>query len=159
MSASQLPAEYTEWLEGRLSRMEHITDAFSATGERLDYVVMLLTRILTALGGMVPIGEQPIIRSDRFLVQPLTCIVADTPYEAFRGISVPSNLPFVIKASPENAFGSYIYVGPSNASITTDNAWPLMPNEAIGITLRSLEEKIYISSNVAGSKAYLMAEQ
>ena len=97
---------------------------------------------------------------NRFAIVQVVCAVANRAYE-FPPIEIPDGVTAVVKSDPGNAAISRVWVGPTVPSVLPNSrqSWPLVFNEAIGLMIKGTKRRLYVSSNIAGSIAWLIAEQ
>lgn len=71
-------------------------------------------------------------------------------------IAIPSGFTLALKADPANA--GMILIGPSSADATNPNqAWPLMPNEAITLAVKKMDA-VWASATFAGDSLHCIVE-
>ncbi|KKL08912.1 hypothetical protein LCGC14_2571120 [marine sediment metagenome] len=148
--------------DGLLKLDEQTMALLIAMAQTTADIEQLVSQILGGLGGddgpisLQVKGWPPNAEGVRTFV--VVCAVVNRAYEA-SDMVIPDGMSLVIKASPNNAVGSLIYVAKSPAeSINPNSSWPLVQNESISYQVKNANA-FHVSTNVANSVAVFTAEQ
>lgn len=165
MQRIQLPRPYEEYLRRNLNLVERFRQAFSGTDERLDYTNMLLTLILTQLGGISPVVVIPgtptptptptlpsistLANRSSFITGQKTVTNAGTAEQITTSdIFIPDGFAVTIIAKPGNS--GYIYLGSSKSDAEGASQFNgLDAGLAVSLRIKNLKE-VWVDAQTSG---------
>jgi len=115
---------------------------------QIDQLTISLNSLVAAMGG-APVGEEgdPFENTDRYVTGHVVCTALNTGFQ-LPSFPVPKNKQLVVKADPGNV--GWIYLGLTQGnSQNLAIAYPLIPNEAIGLFINN-SDQVWVTAPVVG---------
>lgn len=132
-------------------------EASAAQQQQIEQLVNAINNLTVTLGGAPPaVAEDPFANQPKFIVGQVICVIAGQGFQ-LPPMPIPKNKQLVVKALPGNV--GWIWVAQVQADSQNMNvAYPLVPNEGIGLFVQNADRVWVMAPTVNDGIAFVVEQ-